>query len=156
MKRLCGIIVILLIALFSYSQVLTKKDLNPLLIKSGLMLVSAFCDGTSEVLKIKYEDFKRVFPNANDQFWDYNISWVNKYHNGIPPTPKFPFSKTGLVFTTDGYHLMRMMRNCTMVVGVTIPLGSKPKNWKTYVTEGLILYGAYTIGFNMSYDVIFK
>lgn len=39
-------------------------------ISSSCMLISGFCDATSEVLKVKYESFNRVFPNANDQFWD--------------------------------------------------------------------------------------
>jgi len=136
-----------------------KKASNwkPIAITSGILIVSGFCDGTSEVLKIKYNSFERVFPNANDEFWDYKISWKNKYKDGIPPDPAFLGSKTSLVWTTDGYHMMRAIRNATMITALVIPLNNiSHKNWKDYVKEGVINYFSYTVGFNLAYDVVFK
>lgn len=130
---------------------------NPIVLSSSLLLISGFCDGTSEVLKIKYTSFEKVFPNANDQFWNYNISWSNKYKKGSPPDARFPGSKTAFVWTTDGYHMMRMIRNCTMIGAVVIPIGKGfHKNWKQYAKEGIIYYVSYTAGFNLAYDVVFK
>lgn len=135
----------------------SQKAWKPLAITSGLLMISGFCDGTSEVLKIKYNRFESVFPGANDQFWDYNISWKNKYKDGKPPDAAFLGSKTALVWTTDGYHLMRAMRNATMITALVIPLQDiKHKNWKQYLQEGIISYFAYTAGFNLAYDVVFK
>ncbi|HLO92041.1 MAG TPA: hypothetical protein VK172_12830 [Lentimicrobium sp.] len=126
-------------------------------ITSGLLVISGFCDGTSEVLKIKYDRFEKVFPHANDQFWDYNISWKNKYKDGIPPDPAFWGSKTSLVWTTDGYHMMRAFRNAAMITALVIPLQDfRHKSWKHYVQEAIINYFSYTVGFNMAYDVVFK
>lgn len=139
--------------------VIPRKEfkLGNLLFRSGLMLTSGFCDGTSEVLKIKYDSFKKVFPESNDQFWDYSISWTNKYKEGNPPEARFPGSKNLLVWTTDGYHLMRMIRNSTMIVAMTIPLrGGVYKNWRYYVLEGMVYYISYTTGFNLAYDVVFN
>lgn len=130
---------------------------NRVILSSGLLVLSGFADGTSEVLKIKYDRFNRVFPKANDEFWDYNISWDNKYKEGNPPEPAFPGAKTTLVWTTDGYHLMRMVRNSTMIAAMVIPIGGGfHRNWKSYVKEGIIYYFAYTAGFNLAYDVVFK
>lgn len=143
----------------SAEMAIPRKDfkLNTLLLSSGLMLTSGFCDGTSEVLKIKYERFKNVFPGSNDQFWDYNISWTNKYKEGNPPEARFLGSKSLLVWTTDGYHLMRMMRNATMIAAMTIPIkGGIYKNWRYYLLEGIIYYVSYTAGFNLAYDVVFE
>ncbi len=134
-----------------------RAHLRKLIYSSGLLFMSGFCDATSEVLKIKYGSFERVFPKANDQFWDYNISWTNKYHNGTPPDARFMGSKTALVWTTDGYHLMRMIRNCTMIVAVTIPLKAGfHRSWKSYLKDGVIYYLSYTAGFNLAYDVVFE
>lgn len=139
---------------------LKEKKINswkPIAITSGILIVSGFCDGTSEVLKIKYDSFERVFPNANDQFWDYRISWKNKYKDGNPPDPAFLGSKTSLVWTTDGYHMMRAIRNATMITALVIPLNHiSHKNWKDYLKEGVINYFSYTVGFNLAYDVVFK
>lgn len=123
-------------------------------IRSSLLFVSGFADGTSEVLKVKYESFERVFPDCNDQFWNYNQSWTNKYKPGTH-NPRFPGSTHGLVWTTDGYHLTRMIRNCTMITAVVIPIRGK-KNWKAYVLEGATAYLSYQAGFNLAYDVVFE
>lgn len=134
-----------------------RAHLRKLIYSSGLLFVSGFSDATSEVLKIKYESFERVFPKANDQFWDYNISWTNKYRNGTPPDARFMGSKTALVWTTDGYHLMRMIRNSTMIVAVTIPIRSGfHRSWQSYLKDGVIYYLSYTAGFNLAYDVVFE
>lgn len=134
----------------------SRAKLRKMIFSSVLMFSSGFSDGTSEVLKIKYESFERVFPKANDQFWDYNISWTNKYKNGSPPDAKFIGSKSAFVWTTDGYHLMRMIRNCTMILAVTIPISTEfYKNWRNYVKDGVIYYLAYTAGFNFAYEVVF-
>ncbi len=128
-----------------------------IILSSGLLFLSGFSDGTSEVLKIKYESFDRVLPGANPQFWDYRISWVNKYKDGSPPDAEFLGAKSAFVWTTDGYHLMRMIRNSTMIVAVTIPINSGfRKPWQSYVKEGVIYYLAYTAGFNFAYDVVFE
>ena len=153
MKAIITLLLSILL-LTGYTQIIPKENIKPLIIKSSLMFVSGFCDGTSEVLKIKYESFDKVI-NGNDQFWDYNISWINKYKDGKPPDERFFGSKTFLVWTTDGYHMMRMARNCTMITAIVIPIG-KRKNWKSYVVEGVCYYISYTAGFNLSYDVVFK
>lgn len=136
---------------------LISRRTQQLILTSGLLFISGFSDGTSEVLKIKYESFKRVFPNANDQFWDYEISWINKYKHGNPPEAAFPGSKTTFVWTTDGYHLMRMIRNVTMITAVVIPISSGyKKSLRAFITEGVLYYVSYTAGFNFAYDVIYK
>ncbi|HLN53246.1 MAG TPA: hypothetical protein VK212_06015 [Lentimicrobium sp.] len=145
----------------TYESTSEALPINPrwksIAFSSGLLFISGFCDGTSEVLKIRYQSFERVFPGADDQFWNYNISWKNKYKDGLPPDPRFFGSKSLFVWTTDGYHMMRMMRNVTMITAVTIPISiNHRKTFKSYLLEGIIYYISYTAGFNMAYDVVFK
>jgi len=150
MKRLIVIGFILL------TTTLTGQTRKPIAIKSGLLFTSGCFDATAEVCRINYTYFYAVFPSANPQFWDAKKSAGNKWKNGdYKQGEKFLFSSTALVFTTDGYHLMRMMRNCTMIAAVTIDIGNK-KPFKQYLIEAIIYYFSYTAGFNFTYNVIFK
>lgn len=127
-----------------------------MLIKSGLMFISGCFDANAEVLRINYNQFDAVFTGANQQFCNPNESWVNKWKNGdYKQGEKFLFSSTALVWTTDGYHLMRTLRNCTMIAAVTINLTGK-KPFKQYLIEALIYYVSYTAGFNFTYNLIYK
>ncbi|MBK9357710.1 MAG: hypothetical protein IPN08_10040 [Bacteroidales bacterium] len=129
---------------------------KPIAIKSGLLFTSGCFDATAEVCRINYTYFDNVFPGANDKFWDAKQSAGNKWKNGdYKQGEKFLFSSTALVWTTDGYHLMRTIRNCTMIAAVTIDIGNK-KPFKQYLIEAIIYYFSYTAGFNFTYNVIFK
>ena len=156
MKKLFSLVLILL-SLNLSAQLIPKEDLKPILIRSGLMMLSGSFDATAEVLRINYSYFAKVHPNANSEFWNPNESWVNKWKNGDPQQgEKFPLSSTALVFTTDAYHLFRMGRNVTMITAITIPIGRKGKKWKQYVVEGSIYYLSYTAGFNLMYNGVYK
>jgi len=155
MKKLFSLVLILL-SLNLSAQLIPKEDLKPILIRSGLMMLSGSFDATAEVLRINYSYFAKVRPNANEMFWNPQKSHVNKWKNGdYKQGEKFPLSSTALVFTTDAYHLFRMGRNVTMITSLVIPIG-KRKNWKQYVVEGSIYYLSYTAGFNLMYNGVYK
>lgn len=143
----------------NYLGMVSKKEKSKIgnyIFANSLIFTSGFFDGTAETLKFHYPNFKNRFPNANDDYWDPEKSWRNKYKNNDPNQgSKFPLSTSGLVFLTDGYHLSRFARNSTMIVGITFKIGEK-KKWHQYALDGLIKYGLYTAGFALSYDVLFK
>ena len=119
MKKLFSLVLILL-SLNLSAQLIPKEDLKPILIRSGLMMLSGSFDATAEVLRINYSYFEKVHPNANPEFWNPNESWVNKWKNGDPAQgEKYFLSSTALVWTTDAYHLMRTGRNITMITAIT-------------------------------------
>ncbi len=158
MTRLFNTLTLILLTctLQAQAQVLTKEDIKPLFVKSGLLCLSGAFDATAEVCRINYSYFDQVFPGADPQFWNPSESAGNKWKNGDSKQgEKFLFSSTALVWTTDGYHLTRMMRNCTMVAALTINIGDK-KPFKQYLIEALIYYMSYTAGFNITYNLIFK
>lgn len=129
---------------------------KPIAIKSGLLFTSGCFDATAEVCRINYSYFDKVFTGANQQFWDAKQSAGNKWKDGNSKNgEKFFLSSTALAWTTDGYHLMRTMRNCTMIAAVTIDIGSK-KPFKQYLIEAIIYYFSYTAGFNFTYNLVFK
>ena len=150
------ITILLLLSLNVTGQIIPKEAIKPITFKSGLLFASGCFDATAEVCRINYTYFNAVFTNSNPKFWDAKKSAGNKWKNGDREQgEKFLFSSTALVFTTDGYHLMRMMRNCTMIAAVTIDIGNK-KPFKQYLIEAIIYYFSYTAGFNFTYNVIFK
>jgi len=155
MRRLI-LLILILVSSTSYSQLLPKSNVKPLIIKSTLLFVSGACDGTSEVLRINYNQFKKVHTKANDQFWNPNISYTNKWKNGdYKQGEKFFLSSTALVWTTDGYHELRMNRDVIMITAICIPIGDN-KNWKNYLIEAAAYYFSYTLGFNVMYNLIYK
>ena len=125
MKKLLPI-VLLAIAVTAQSQIkllgqTTAKQESNFYITSSLLLASGMADGLAEASKFHPNGVTEVF--GNPQFWDNSLSWRNKYRNGDPAQgAKFPLSTTVLVWTTDGYHLSRMIRNTTMIIGLTITL----------------------------------
>ena len=148
MKRLATI-VLLLCTLTASAQWFSKG----IVARSSLMLVSGFADGTAEVLRT---DYSRFPASVDNKYWNPDISYKNKWKNGDSRQgERFPLSSTALVWTTDGYHLMRFVRNGTMIASVCIRIGER-KTWKQYATDVLISYCAYGIGFNLAYEVIYK
>lgn len=133
----------------------TKKQESNFYVTSSLLLVSGMADGLAEACKFHPKGVTEVF--GNPQFWDNSLSWRNKYRNGDPAQgAKFPLSTTALAWTTDGYHLSRMIRNSTMIAAITIRIGEPAKKWYYYIAEAVIYYLTYQLGFTITYDIIFK
>ena len=133
----------------------TAKQERNFIVTSLLLLVSGFADGLAEASKFHPSGVVEVF--GNEQFWDNSKSWRNKYRNGDPAQgAKFPLSTTALAWTTDGYHLSRMVRNATIIASITIKLDEPSKKWYQYILEAVIYYLTYQIGFTVSYDYIFN
>ena len=150
---------LLAIAVTSQSQIkllghTTAKQESSFYVTSSLLLVSGLADGLAEACKFHPNGVTEVF--GNPKFWDNSLSWRNKYRNGDPAQgAKFPLSTTALAWTTDGYHLSRMIRNSTMIAAITIQIG-EPKRWYYYIAEAVIYYLTYQLGFTITYDIIFK
>jgi hypothetical protein len=126
-------------------------------IRGSVITVAGASDGWAEALRYHYAGFKDVFPHANDQFWDPQKCWVNKYKNGdVKQGPKFPGSTTCFVGLTDGYHLMRTIRNTGVAASIVIPLGNKDKKkWFEYLFEIGSSSIFYLAGYNSTYNSLF-
>ena len=150
-KRILSIVLSIFIGVQSQAQFSIKKDWQSL----GTIMIAGISDGTNEELSHHYNNFKKVFPKANDQYWDPKISWTNKYKNGDPTQgPKHFGSTTFLVWTTDGYHMTRFVKN-TMVV-TSIALSVRPKRkFKDFLVRAIAHSVAYHVGFFVSYEVVF-
>lgn len=126
--------------------------------KGSLMFVAGACDGQVETLSHHYDKFKKVFPNANDQYWNPAISWENKWADDTYKTEKFLFSSTALVWTTDGYHMFKMGQKASIFTAVTIDIGKSrhKKKFKHYIVDFVFYSGCYTAGFYSTYGILYR
>jgi hypothetical protein len=119
-------------------------------------MLSGACDGLAETLKWHYSQFNARFANANPAFWNPAISWTNKYKNGdYLQGEKFWQSSRAFVFTTDGYHLSRMFRNVFIISAIAFEFNNYGPLW-IYIIIISSTYLTYTIGFSITYEIIFK
>ena len=126
----------------AFSQ-LNKKNM---ILTSSLTFASGLCDGTAEHLKFHC--------TSSSTYWNPNLSWVNKWKNGDPAQgEKFWQSSRALVWTTDGYHLMRFGRNMFAMSAIVFHFG-KPQKWYYYLIEFATNYLAYTVGFTITYELL--
>lgn len=140
--------------LLEEDKVFWKKKIKQYAIQGGLILVSGAADGLGEYTYAHYSKFQKQFPNANPQYWNPAISWINKwdwdYENETSRGEKFFGSSTFLVATTDAYHLLRTIDRTTMITATSINLGQKQK-WYWYLLDIVVMSAFRNIGFHLTY-----
>ena len=68
------------------------------------MTVAGLSEGVMDYLQFRYD--------GESKFWNPELSWVNKWKDRDPRKgERFFLSSTALVFLTDGWHLMKWVRN---------------------------------------------
>jgi hypothetical protein len=154
MKKL--VFFLFLVPVLCHAQLYTVKELKNIALTSSLTMVSGMFDGTAETLKFHTPNFFKRCPGANPQFWNPGLSWVNKWKNGDPDQgERFWQSSRAFVCTTDGYHLMRTGRNLFAMGAIVVHLGEK-REWYKYLIDFAVNYLAFSVGFTITYDLIFK
>lgn len=134
---------------------------TPIIAAFILFFIAGLCDGTAETLKFHSFGFFHVFRKANKYFWDPAISWKNKYKNHEPDEgPRFWQSTSALVALTDGYHLMRLIKNnitilAAMCFFAVALISGPPVLWYHFPIAYALCYLAYTGGFSLVYDFVF-
>lgn len=117
-----------------------KKHIAP----SALVFAAGAFEGAMDHLQFHYD--------GSDPFWQPDISWKNKYRNQ-DPAQGMTFRGRYMVFTTDGWHLMKFGRNATLFAAFTIKLGDK-KKWYIYLAEGAAYWAVNRAGFNITYKFL--
>ncbi len=137
------------------------KISTPVLLAS-LGLVRGFARGLHETLINHYYRFKRVFPGANDNYWDPALSFKLKYRdfdNG-DTRAAFPGSKTYMVWLTDPYHWTSAIQTVSYAGSFYFSITDirkcdKKSLIKTAIRDILISFGSDTIGFLIVHDGLF-
>ncbi len=152
-------VVIFLLSKICCSQNDSIRSLNIKLktVRYSSAFVAGFAEGTMDAISFHYDSFQKVHKNVNHQFWNPQLSWKNKWRNGNKiEGEKFIGSSTFLVWTTDGWHMLKAInRLATFGATITIVIGDK-KKWTYYAKEILISYAANRAGFYTSYNLIYK
>ena len=128
------------------------------LIGCGVAFIGGVANGYHETILNHYPQFKKAHPNANDQFWNPEISWLNKYDdfNRYGKKEAYFGSTTFLAWTTDAYHLSSVISN-TSLIGATciITIGEKRKWWE-YGIDILAMSLSRSAGFHLIYSKIYN
>lgn len=133
------------LAMGTYKAVKENLKVGKRIANYSFMFVGGASEGFSEELQHHYSKVKEKFPNMNDNFFNPQISWSNKYKNGDPTQGEAYFGSTTIfVAGTDGYHAFRGISKGALIGGlVTFQKGKT--FWKT-VGEAVISMGFYTLG----------
>lgn len=125
-------------------------------VSGGLSFIAGASDGFTQTLQFHYWEFEKKFPKAKGQYWNPAISWKNKYKdvdNGNYDA-KFFGSKTFLCWVTDGYHLTRTITNTSMLAACVVDF-DRAKKWHWYIHDFVILSLIKSVGFHLTYSIIF-
>jgi len=133
---------LVLIILFTLLTLKCNAQIKKYIVPASLVFVAGGFEGAMDGLQFHYDK-----PN---QFWNPDISWTNKYRNNDPLQGK-NFRGKYLVFTTDGWHLMKFGRNAFTMGAIVTAIGEKRK-WWVYIVEGLSYWTINRIGFNLVYN----
>jgi len=125
----------LLFPLFSFGQIMSKKDIAPMLLCMGAGYSTGLRD---EVLYHPGQLFQQ-YPNLNRAFWDIRVQ--------NPPT----FLNT----EWDADHILKGTTVLLFTAAVTFKIGDK-KKWYWYILDGAKYFLSYKIGFYLSYNLQLK
>jgi hypothetical protein len=149
------------------AQVNTSFNLRSEAPTMALLFLSGAADGFGDVLQFHYGEFKQVFPDADEQWFNPELSWRNKYKNGDPNQgAKYPGSISVFVAGTDAWHASKLFRIATMstalaiaplqIIDPTRPNYKKRRGLKKFLLRTLAYSASYHAGQFLVYDVIFS
>ena len=116
-----------------------RIDKNKILTGS-LVLVAGSAKGFNETLHFNYKVFQNTFPGANENWFNPQVSWRNKYKNGDPENgPKFFLSTSVFVMFTDQYHLNNFINRVALMSALVVKIGEGKKPLKHYLFD-LLFY----------------
>ncbi len=125
-----------------------------------IFFVSGLINGMREASSFHWEAFQQTFPDANPEWWNDDISWVNKYEDGdVSKGPDFPGSTTIFVFTTDAYHALTTSDRLCLVVGsglntyVNVING---RDFKHYLFDAGINFLVRSVAFHGVYTILIR
>ncbi len=98
-------------------------------------------------------DYLNFHYDENDMFWNTDYSWQNKWKYGHPEKgERFWQSSRALVFLTDGWHLMKFIRNLFIMFAIGCILLTLGFTFLKAVLIVALLRLAYGIGFYLGYE----
>ena len=114
------------------------------------IILASMCNALMDTLSTRYD--VSIFRNfKNQQFWDWRISWKNKWkHGDIRNGESFFLSSTMLSALTDGWHLAKglMLGFISLAVVMYVPMYG--------ILDACIFCIVWGITFEFSYNKLFR
>ena len=128
-----------------------KIDKNKI-ITGSLVFIGGAAKGFNETLHFNYKAFENTFPGANEQWFNPQISWRNKYKDGDPDYgAKFLLSTSVFVMVTDQYHLNNFIHRAALMSALVIKIGEGKKPFRHYLFDFFYYTACYQAGFAGTY-----
>lgn len=138
--------------------------MTAILISCLFMFLAGLFNSCMDVLKYRFD--QSVFKRLNADFWDPEISWMNKYDTFwvdekrfITYMPdgsikeRFFLSTTMFVFVTDGWHLCKALMFFCIEIAITVPaLYWLDVAWWYWLVVPLLLAVSRSVAFNLFYE----
>jgi hypothetical protein len=137
--------------------------LRYLILCAALLFLAHAAKGVCDTLQFHYD--ASVFATlGNDQYWNPEISWENKWEKAPdgklvrPLTERFGASSTVLVGLTDGWHLFQDIQYWCIRLAVTLLLFQLlvPRYRKAWIFAFMLalLYILQSVAFHLTYTLI--
>lgn len=92
----------------------------------------------------------------NQQFWNPQLSWLNKYKIvDNERVPRFFLSTSWLVGFTDGWHLFKMIFHVTFIAGFVL-VGFQAKDWQHLIGFTALARVHYGLIFTLYFKYILE
>lgn len=126
----------------------TKKNIP----SYSLTFTAGFLNGIQDILAHKYEQSKFTSWGWNEQFWNAEISWINKCDPAINPDiqclPKYFGSTTFLAWTTDGWHMTKTASLTTFEIGMLLRVNDD-RRFKTVLLDLILTKIIFSAGWHL-------
>lgn len=118
-----------------------------------LFLTAGLSEGLMDWLQFRLNPTHKMW---RSMFWNAQYSWRNKWRNGDPMQgERFWQSSRLFVFVTDGWHLMKFVRNLTVMLGV-LHIAICNVTLFEAILIVIICRLFYGLGFSLSYNWLHK
>lgn len=121
-----------------------------------MFFIAGLSEGLMDWLQFRLpHDFSRD-DLRNSQYWNPLLSWKNKWHDGDPKNGEaFCQSSRLFVFLTDGWHMMKFIRNIFIFAAVLVVATCELTIVQALI--GVVLCRLmYGVGFAVTYNWIHK
>jgi hypothetical protein len=118
----------------------------------SLVFTAGAARGFNETLVHHWKGFHHIFPDANAQWFNPEISWRNKYEDGNPDgKERFPLSTSVLVMFTDQYHLNNFINRAAWTSTLVLKICEGKKPFIHYVYDFIYYTICNLLGFSITY-----
>ncbi|MBP7400307.1 MAG: hypothetical protein KA954_12015 [Chitinophagales bacterium] len=136
--------ILFFISINANAQLITTQSI----VKYSLVFVSGAADGVNQTLWYHYDNFKRVHPGANDEYWNPYISSNNMNNSTL-------WSRTIGRGFQDGNHATRWFERNPIILSGAFTIISNGDNWWGYVFDFVTGVIVRAIGFHLTYSIIY-